>query len=260
VNLFQRKRFALVEFPRGHRDFAVGTVGVVGVGDDRVFAAIADRHEFVRHLAAHHAGVRLDRQHIVHAETAENPHVRLVAAHIVLFEVGLVGVEAVGVLHGEFADPDQPGARARLVAVFGLDLVEHHRQLLVAVDLGAHQVDDALLVGHRQQHRLVVAVLEPEQLGADRIIAAGFLPEFGGQNHRHQHLLAVDAVHLFADDRLDFFDDPLPSRQQRVDPRRHRTGVTAANQEFMADRLGVLGIFLDPAPHQLTHFHTIFCP
>ena len=257
MDLFERQGFALVELPRRDRDFAVRAVRMVGVRDDRILAAIADRHEFVRHLAAHHAGVRLDRQHVLHAEPAEDPHISFVAADIVFLKIRLVGVEAVGVLHREFADPDQPGARTRLVAVFGLDLVKHDRQLLVTVDLGADKMGDALFMGHRKQHRLVVAVLETQQLRTDRFIAARLLPELGGQHDRHQDLLAVDAVHLFADDLLDLRDDPLADRQQRIDPGGDRADIAAADQEFVTDRLGVFRIFLDPAPHQLTHSHIV---
>ena len=134
-------------------------VAVVGVGDHSILPAVADGHEFVGDFAAHHAGVGLDREDVFHPDPAEDPFVCLVAAEVVGFEVLLVGVEAVGVLHGEFAHPDQSGAGPRLVAVLGLDLVEHDREL-VAVEFGAHEVDDSLLVGHRQQHRLVVAVAE----------------------------------------------------------------------------------------------------
>src|SRR5690606_41841656 len=50
---------------------------------------------------------------------------------------GLVAVEGIGVLHGEFAAAHQAEARPALVAEFGLDMVEIHRQLAPAVDLVA---------------------------------------------------------------------------------------------------------------------------
>ena len=209
----------------------------------------------MRNLAAHHPGIGLDRQHVLHADPAEDPLVGLVAAVVVLLQIRLIGVEAVRILHREFAHPDQPGARPRLVAVLGLDLVEHHRQLFVAVQLGADQMDNPLLMGHREDHRLVVAVPETEQFRADRFVPAGLFPQVGGQHHRHQHLLPLDPVHLLADDRFDLLDDPLAQRQQRVDARRNRPDITAAHQKLVTDSLGVLRIFLDPAPDQFAHSH-----
>ena len=209
----------------------------------------------MRHLAAHHAGIGFDRQHVLHPHPAEDPLVGLVAAGVVALQISLVCVETVGVLHREFARADQSRPRTRLVAVLGLNLIEHHRQLLVAVELGAHQVDDRLLVGHRQNHRLLVAVAETQQLRADRLVPPGLLPEVRRKHHRHQHLLPVDAVHLLADDRFNLSDDPLPRRQQRIDSRRHRADVAAANQKFVTDSLRVLRILLDPAPDQFAHFH-----
>ena len=87
----------------------------------------------------------------------------------------------------------------------------------------SRQADD-LLVGHREDHVAAVAVLEPGQLRADRVVAAARPPDVGRVDDRHLHLLAADPVHLLADDLLDPLVDPVAERQQRVDARTRAGG------------------------------------
>ena len=85
--------------------------------------------------------------------------------------------------------------------------------------MSREQERDDLLVGHREDHVALAAVLEPDQLRADLVVAAALLPDLGRMDDRHLHLLAADPVLLLADDLLDPLADPLAERQQRVDPR-----------------------------------------
>ena len=118
--------------------------------------------------------------------------VRAVLRLVAGVEPGLVAVGAVGVLHHELADPDEPAARARLVAPLGLEVVDLLRELPPRPDdVGQQQADD-LLVGHGQDHVASVAVLEPGQLGPDRVVAAARPPDVGRVDDRHLDLLAAD--------------------------------------------------------------------
>ena len=110
---------------------------------------------------------------------------------------------------------------------------------------------DRLFVGHPQKHRFSVAVLEAEKFAADRLVTPGFLPQFRGQDDRHLDLLAVDAVHFLADDRLDFFENPHPDRENGIDSGGNRTDIAAADQKFMADGFRVLRILFDPSAEHL---------
>ena len=78
--------------------------------------------------------------------------VRLVLVAVALVEARVIAVAAVGVLHDELADADQPTPGARLVAELRLEVVDHHRQLAVALDEVAEQQRDDLLVGEREDH------------------------------------------------------------------------------------------------------------
>ena len=214
VDLFQLTGFFFFIFPCGNGDFAVGTVAVVGGSENGIFTAVADGHEFVGDLAPHHAGVGLDGKHISQSDAAENTLIGFVGTLVILFQILLIGVETVSVFHGELTGTDQTGTGTCFITVLGLDLIKHHRQLFVTVDLAADQCGDALLMGHGKEHILVVAVFEAEQLCADALEAAGFFPLFGGQNHRHQDLLTVDPVHFLADNGFDAFNDLLSGGKQ----------------------------------------------
>ena len=60
-----------------------------------------------------------------------------------------------------------------------------------------------LLVGHAEYHFGIVAVGEAQQLIADAIVTAGLIPQRSRHDNRELHLLAVDFVHLLAQDLLD---------------------------------------------------------
>ena len=152
---------------------------------------------------------------------------------VVGVETSLVAIDAVGILHHEFADPDEPAAGSRLVAPLGLEVVDHHRQLAVAPDDIREEQADHLLVGHRQDHVAPGSILEPSKLRPDRVIAAARAPHVGRVDDRHLHLLAADPVHLFADDLLDPLVDPETQRQERVDPRSELADIARPDQQAM---------------------------
>ena len=110
-----------------------------------------------------------------------------------------------------------------------------------ADDVGQQQPDD-LLVGHRQDHVASVAVLEPGQLGPDRVVAAARPPDVGRVDDRHLDLLAADRVLLLADDLLDPVVDALAERQQRVDPGTELADVAGADEQSMRRHLGIGGV------------------
>jgi len=121
-------------------------------------------------------------------------------------------VEAVGVLHDELAAAQQAKARAHLVAILPLDVVEALGQLLVGAQLAAHQAGDELLGGGRQGKAVLVAVLQAHQLGAVDVPAAAFVPELGRLDDAHAHLLAANGVHFLAQNILDFVQNPETQR------------------------------------------------
>ena len=215
------------------RDLLVRRV-VAGIAQDQgVLAVLVEDHELVGQGAAHDPDIRPDR-HGWQAQPLEDAGVGLVMGLIGGVQPGLVGIERVGVLHDELAHPDQAAARSWLVTELGLEVVDDGGQLAVALDQVAQQVGDHLLVGHGQHHVPAAAVLESNQLGADLGVAAGLLPELGGMDHRHLHLLPADAVDLLADHLL---DSPLHAEtegQQGVDAGAQLPDVAGADQQLVA--------------------------
>jgi hypothetical protein len=154
----------------------------------------------------------------------------------------LVAVEGVGVLHDELARAEQARAGARLVALLDLEVVEAEGQLPVgAHDLG-DVLGDRLLVGHGQHHLGAPTVLELEQLGD--AVAPGALPQLGRVQHRHQHLLPADRVHLLADDLHDVLVHPPARRQERPQPGAELPDQARSDHKLVRERLRIRGRLL----------------
>ncbi len=175
---------------------------------------------------------------------------------LIVGELGrLVLVEAVGVLHGEFAPPHQAEARAALVAELGLDLVEVLGQLLVALELLASDVSDHFLAGRLHHEITAVAVLDAQQLGAHLFEPAGFLPEFGGLDHGHGQLHGACAVHLLAHNGFHLADHPEAHGHVVIDPGAQLLDQPRPRHEFVADHLGIRRGFLEGGNKELGGFH-----
>jgi hypothetical protein len=191
-------------------DLDVGRVA--GRHGDLVLPRRAGRHELVGARAAHHPDVGFDpipAQPAAVEDASVGARLQLVGARQPL----LVAVEGVGVLHRELARAQEACARPRLVALLGLDVEQHQRQVAVGAHLAGDVGGDRLLVGQRQHQRRALAVLELEQL-LD-LVAARLPPRLGRLQDRHQHLLGADRLHLLAQDRLDLALDPPSRRQER---------------------------------------------
>ena len=198
------------------RGLHVGAVVAVVAEDDGILAHGGEQHVLVGDLAAHHAAVGGDGHDLGHACAGEDAVVGVIADLVVALQILLGGMEGIGVLHGELAHADQAAAAAGLVAELGLDLIDHEGILGVAVGHVAHEVHGGLLVGHAQHHVAAGAVGEAQQLAADGVIAAGLAPDGRRHGDREEQLLAVDAVHLLADDLLDLRGDALGDGKQGV--------------------------------------------
>ena len=164
------------------------------------FSAIGE--ELLAGRAAHRARHRLD-DHVVEARAGRRCGCRRRGAPGRSAEALVVDVERVRVLHDELAPAQEPGPRARLVAVLGLDLVERQRQVLVRRVQVLDQQREHLLVRRAEQVVGALAVLEPEDVVAVVGPAAGRLVGLARQQRREVHLLGADRVHLLADDPLD---------------------------------------------------------
>ena len=150
-----------------------------------------------------------------------------------------IAVEAVGVLHDELARAQHPGARPRLVALLGLEVVQQLGQVAVGADLAGDVEGEVLLVRHRQHELGPAPVLELEHL-VDVVAPAG-PPQLSGLEHRHQHLPAADGVQLLAHDLLHPPVRAPPGRQPGPQARAHLPGQPGPHRQPVGGCLGVRG-------------------
>ena len=73
------------------------------------------------------------------------------------------------------------------------------------------------------------------------LVAAGRLPELDRRQHRREHLLRADRVHLLADDLLDLAVHAPAERQERPEPGADLADEAAADEQLVRDRLRVGG-------------------
>jgi hypothetical protein len=157
-------------------------------------------------------------------------------------KAGGIRIEAVGVLHGELPRTDQPALRPGLVAELGLELVPALRQVPVGAQLQRQGGED-LLVGHAEGDVGPLAVAQAEHLLAHRVPTARPLPDLGRMHRRQDELLRSDAVHLLADDVDDLGPDPHREREQHVVARHQLADEASPDQQAVAGRLRVGGVF-----------------
>ena len=190
-------------------------------------------HKLVGHAPAHDADVRANG-HGGQSAPGEDPEVRFMERPVLLVQTLFVSIQAIGVLHGELAGPDQASPGTRVVAELGLDLVDEPGQPLVRVNLTRRKPGDDLLVGHRQHHLPIPAVAQPDQLPPRRSVPARPLPHVGGLHHGHRNLLPANRVHLFPQNAFDLPDRPPGQRQIREHPRRQLPDEPGPEQQSMS--------------------------
>ena len=151
----------------------------------------------------------------------------------------LVQVEAIGVLHQEFAPAHYAKPRPGLVPEFPLDVIEGARQITVAADGIAENDGDHLLVGRAVQHVTAMPVLDPQHLRAIGIIAPGIPPQIGRLDGRHQHLDCTSPVLLGADNRFNLAQYPEANRQPGVNAGGGLADEAGPQHQLVADNLGL---------------------
>ena len=235
------RRGQLDRLRRRGRDLDVGRVA--RGQRDVVLTRRTGRHVLVRPRPAHHPDVGLDPVPL-QAAAIEDLVVGLAVLVVAHVQPRRVAVERVRVLHDELAGAQHAGARARLVALLDLEVVEDLRQVAV----GPHDLRDVggddLLVRHRQHHVRAAPVLEAEQLAADRVVAAALLPDLGRVEHRHQHLVPADRVDLLADDLHGLLMHAPAGREPAPQAGAHLPDHPGAHQQLVRERLGVGGRLL----------------
>ena len=169
-------------------------------------------------------------------------------------EARFVDVHRIGILHREFAHPEESALGPRLVSKLGLELVPGLGEFLIRAKF-AGQVGKDLLVGHPQADITAPAILELEHLAAHFRPAPAAIPDFPGMEAGQTKFLGPAAIHLLANDLFDLLEHPLSQGQQGIDTRHQLAHETGTHQQLMAHRLGVgrviaQGRYEDSRPEQ----------
>jgi hypothetical protein len=172
---------------------------------------------------------------------------------VLRLEAVVVDVEGIRVLHDELAATQDPGARPGLVTVLGLNLVQQHREILVAAVLPLDRQREQLFVSRAKQVVVAAAVLKPEYAVAVFGPAIGHLIRRLGQQCGKQNLLSANGIHFVAHDLLDLAQHPQAQGQPAVEPRADRADVAGPDQQLVAGHLGVGRVVTQGAQEQLGH-------
>ena len=236
------------------RGLDVRGIGATVGHRQQVLAGIRQHVEFLRGRAPDVAGVGF---HNPERNAQAREDFRVSDAHVVVLALQVLDahVEAVRVLHDEFACAHHAEARADLVTELGLDLVEVHRQLPVRTQVLARVESDDLFVRRAVAVVARVAILDAQQLRAHFFPPARLLPQLGRVDARHQHLERAGAVHFLAHDRLDLVQHAHADRQPGVEPLAQRADVARAQQQLVADDFGVGRGFLGGREGELAEAH-----
>jgi hypothetical protein len=229
--------------PRGDEGYSLGhfdvgcVIGARAVSDG-VLAGVGDHLKLVAGLTADVAGIGGDStEREPHA--GKDPLIGRVHGAVTGHAADVVAIERVSVLHRELAAAHQAEARSSFVAELGLDVIEVDRQLLVALDLLAHDVGDHLLGGGLNDEIPLMTVLQPRQFGPHLVPAARFHPQLGGLHDWHQQFDRAGPVHLLTDDVLDLADRPQSDRQVAVDAGGELLDHARSHHQPVADHLGI---------------------
>ena len=171
--------------------------------------------------AADAAGVGRHRA-VVQAQAVEYAAIGIVHIAVGLFQRFIIGVERIGIFHDKFAGAHHAETRAYFITEFGLDVVEVFRQLFVARDFFAHDVGNHLFAGGAHAEIALVAVFDAQQFFAVKLPAAGFLPQLGRLDYRHQQFHTAGFVHLFAHDVFHFAQNAQAHRHPSIQAGSHR--------------------------------------
>ncbi len=234
--------------------FDIGGVFAVRAIDDGIFARGRNDLEFFGQVAANRSAVGRHGA-VAQAKAVEDLAVGIGHDLVAGLGAGRILVEAVGILHDEFAPAHQAKARTALVSELGLDLVEVLGQLLVAAQLLTSHIGDHLFAGGLHDKVSAVSVLDTQQFRAHLAKATCLLPKLGGLHHRHGHLDGARAIHFLAHDSLNLADHPQPHGHVVVNAGPELFNHPGTGHELVADDLGVGRSFLEGGDKKSGGFH-----
>ena len=225
----------------GRHGLRVGGVAARG-SHERILADRRGVQELLGTRAAHRTAHRGDDD-VAQAQALEDALVGVALGLVGGIQALVVNVEGVGILHDELAAADQTGARAGLVTVLRLNLVQRGGQVLVRGVHVLHQQGEHFLVRGGQQVVAALTVVELEQRRAVLFPAVRGLVGLGRDQAREVHLLRAHRIHLLAHDLLDLAQRAQAEGQPRVDAGGTAANIAGTHQKLVRIDLSVGRVF-----------------
>ena len=141
--------------------FDIGAVFTRIAYCERIFTALGQYHQFFGTRPADCAAVGFNNPEF-QTQTFQNPFV--CRFHRVKFTIKIFGgsVKAVPVFHDEFTGTHQSETGTCFVTELGFDLIHVQRELFIAGDPVANDINHHLFVGRSQNKQIFFAVTETE--------------------------------------------------------------------------------------------------
>ena len=210
--------------------------------EQAAFAGIGEDVEFVAEVAADRPGRRPHR-HRLKAQASEGAKISDEHRFVARLQPLFVEVEAVGILHQEFAPAHDSESWPDLVAELPLDMIKGARKVPVGLHRVTEQRGDHFLVGRSIEHLAAVTIGEPKHFRAISVEPARLAPQIGRLDRRHQHFDGARAVLFLAHDLLDLVENPEAEGQPGIDSRGGLANQPGAKHQLVADDLRVGGRF-----------------
>ena len=189
-----------------------------------ILAGPGNRNKLLRVFASNGSTVGMNDDE-AQATAGKDRPVSLSHRKIAYVHALVIGIEAVEVLHDEFAYTQQAAARARLVTKLGLNLVDPLRQIAVAAHELGYQRCHHLFMGWTKDHVASLAIPQLEQHVAKHLrtrwAPSGwwYVPEVFWLKDRHDNFLSTGTVHLLTHDLRNLVYDAGTRWQEAIDAR-----------------------------------------
>ena len=224
---------------------------------DQVFPGLRRHHEFLGCGTSDGTAVGIDGNRL-QPTALEHLPVGLIHPCIGGLQIGLVGMEGVGVLHDEFTTAHQTEAGPDLIPELGLNLIKVHRQLPVGPQHFPRQGGDHLFMGGTEAEFAALAILQVKHdslAGCVALPATAAFPEFRGMQLGQQRLQGAGPVHLLPHDGGDALQHLPHQGKVGIDAGTDPANETPTQQQLMGSDLSFRWHIAQRHQHQAGDAH-----
>ena len=161
-------------------------------------------------------------------------------------------MKRIGIFHQKLFHADKSASWSCLVAIFGLNLINHAWQLLVTFHSVHNHVNGCFFMRHAKKHIMPSSVFKAQQFLLNGVISSRKFPKFSWHNNRKQNLLTTKSIHFLANDFLHFFADALCWWKHGKNPCTDLLNVACTKHKNMAFKRGTAWRFFQSFANKMT--------